>query len=136
MGKKRDLQGREDIEHCMKTFYGKLLEQEEFHHLFVEIAAIDLDEHLPIICDFWEGVLFHTGNYRRNTLQKHLDLHARYPLREEHFTGWLSCFYETVDDLFAGPRARYAKERALSVATVIRGKIMMITHKIQQDEEG
>ena len=135
MKQKKDIQNRKDIEICIKSFYGRLLEEEEFHHLFVEVAAIDLEEHLPVICDFWEGVIFRTGNYRRNTLQKHLDLHARYPLQEKHFDDWLKCFNKTVDSLFEGVRAQYAKERALSVATVIRSRIMMNSHKMYLDEE-
>jgi hemoglobin len=38
------------------------------------------------------------------------------PLRAGHFAGWLKLWGETVDELFAGPRADLAKTHARRVA--------------------
>ncbi|MEM1319519.1 MAG: group III truncated hemoglobin [Bacteroidota bacterium] len=120
---KRDIQNRADIKQLIQYFYTQLLEDKEMHHLFIDIAQIDLPAHLPILCDFWEGVLFHTNTYRRNTMQKHLDLHQKYPLTKAHFDYWLGLFKASVDELFIGEKAELAKTRALSIATVMQIKI-------------
>ena len=38
------------------------------------------------------------------------------PVEKAHFDRWLELFLATVDELFAGPKAKEAKGRALSVA--------------------
>jgi len=67
------------------TFYQKLLEKEEFKHIFLNIAQIEISDHLDVIVDFWEGVLFQAGKYRNSTMEVHLDLNRKYRLRERHF---------------------------------------------------
>ena len=56
-------------------------------------------------------------------LDKHLELHQLKSLQKEHFDQWLKLFNETVDDLFEGEKAKQAKDRALSLATIIKMKI-------------
>src|SRR5690606_33662499 len=97
----------------MRAFYGRVLTDDIIGYLFTEVARLDLDHHLPIIGDFWETVLFASGDYARhgrNPLQVHLGLHAKEPLRPEHFTRWLELFDASVDGLFSGPRATFAKQ--------------------------
>ena len=84
--------------------------------VFTEVAKLDLDHHLPIMCDFWETVLFNAGLYRRNALQIHLMLHARHRLGVEHFDRWQVLWSTTVDTLFAGPVAERAKLQASRIA--------------------
>lgn len=114
-----DIAGRADIDALMRAFYGRVLTDKVIGRLFTEVAKLDLDHHLPIIGDFWETVLFAPGDYARhgrNPLQVHLELHAREPLRAEHFARWLELFDASVDGLFAGPRATFAKQRARGIA--------------------
>lgn len=120
---KPDILNRADIIQLVNSFYDKLLDDPLMAPLFTEVARIDLTEHLPILYDFWESVLFHTGQYRRDTMQPHLDLHFAHPLRDEHFERWLQLFDASVDEAFTGENAQQAKVRALSIATVIRIKI-------------
>ena len=119
----KDIQDRADITKLAHTFYERLLKEEEFRHLFLEVAELDILAHFEIIIDFWESVLFQAGKYKRNTLQKHLDLHMDYRLTNEHFNRWLAIFNATVDELFEGAIAKGAKDRALSIATIIKMKI-------------
>ncbi len=120
---KTDIQDRADIKRLVHTFYEQLLKDETFKHLFLEVAQIDVLEHLDIIVDFWESVLFQAGKYKRDTLQKHLDLHMTHRLTNEHFNSWLAIFNNVVDELFSGEKAKGAKDRALSIATIIKMKI-------------
>lgn len=120
---KRDIENREDLKKLMATFYERLLVQDEFKYIFFEVAKIDILHHLDIIVDFWDSALFHAQSYKRNTLQKHLDIHMDHRLTTQHFDDWLKCFNDTVDDLYEGQVANNAKVRALSIANVITMKI-------------
>ena len=120
---KEDIENRADIAELINCFYEKLLNDPLMAHLFTDVAKTNLKEHLPILYDFWEHILFQTGNYRRDTMKPHLDLHRMYPLKDEHFDRWLKLFDESIDELFEGEKAQQAKVRALSIATVIRIKI-------------
>ena len=115
-----DISSREDIKKLVNRFYERMLGDDELGPIFQDTK---LTEHLPILYDFWESVLFRAGKYKRNTMEKHLDLHQRYPLKKKHFDQWLALFNQTVDDLFQGEKAKEAKERALSIATIIKLKI-------------
>ncbi len=118
-----DIRDRTDIELLVHTFYQKAIIDEHIGFIFTEIAELDLEAHVPIIIDFWESVLFHTGVYRRNTMQIHLHLNQKIPLQKSHFERWLALFHTTVDELFTGAKANLAKERSLSIATMMQIKI-------------
>ena len=56
-------------------------------------------DHLPVIGDFWESVLFGTGVYakhRRNPLQVHGEIDEKRSLEAPHFNRWLAIFFECV----------------------------------------
>ena len=115
---KKDIETRADIDDLMNRFYSKALNDEVIGYIF-EIAGLDLEHHLPVIGDFWETLLFGTGNYQshgRNPLQIHGQLSLKTPLRAEHFRRWLEIFRETVDETFTGERAEFAKLRAEMIA--------------------
>jgi hemoglobin len=120
---KPDITDRVAIQQLVYAFYEKLLEDRQLKDFFLKTASIELSSHLPIICDFWESVLFQAGKYKRDMLDKHLELHQLKSLQKEHFDQWLKLFNETVDDLFEGEKAKQAKDRALSLATIIKMKI-------------
>lgn len=119
----RDIETRKDIEILLQEFYNRLLKDNSISYIFTDVAKIDLEAHLPHLADFWEQVLFHTGGYRKNVLQIHLDLHAKEKLTDEHFETWLKHFYATTDSLYGGTNAEAIKTRALSVANVMKIKI-------------
>lgn len=124
---KRDIGNREDILQLMKLFYSKLLADDSISYLFTEVAKIDLLPHLDTLVDFWDNILFQNDVYRKNAMQPHLALHYKSSLRKEHFVTWLRYFNQTVDELFEGEKAFLAKERALSIATVMQIKISQLT---------
>lgn len=119
---KKDIENREDLLKLVRQFYQKLLADKSISYLFTDIAKIDLPHHLDILVNFWDSVLFQHDVYRKNAMQPHLDLHRQSPVQQHHFETWLKYFNETVDELFEGEKAFLAKERALSIATVMRIK--------------
>jgi hemoglobin len=112
----RDLEGRADVSALVEEFYHRAFKDPLIGPIFTDVAKMDLAHHLPIMCDFWETVLFRTGSYRRNALQMHLSLNARVPLTEQHFERWLALWVATVDDTFSGEKAELAKVQATRIA--------------------
>lgn len=104
-----DLTDRDDVELLLWRFYGKALSDPVLAEPFAELRANGLRSHLPVMCDFWETVLFRAGRYRGNALSVHRALHARHPLSARHFVRWLTLWTETVDELYQGPHADRAK---------------------------
>jgi hemoglobin len=113
--KRLDIGGRSDIARLLRAFYRRAFVDDLLGPVFA-VAAMDLEAHLPVMCDFWDTVLFRTGTYRRNALNVHRDLHDRVPLTEAHFARWLEIWCATTDDLYAGPVAERAKLQARRIA--------------------
>jgi hemoglobin len=116
---KRDIENREDIDLLMQVFYSRAISDDVIGYIFTEVAHLDLDHHLPIIGDFWETMLFRSGDYAkhgRNPLQVHADLNDKSPLEFEHFERWLEIFNTAVDENFSGERADFIKLRANAIA--------------------
>ena len=111
-----DLDTRENIERFVDLFYKRLLADEQLAPIFVDVAEIDLDVHLPHIKDYWCKLLLGEKRYTRHTMNIHRQLHGRRALRTEDFQRWLDFFTTTVDDNFQGPYAERAKQVAASIA--------------------
>jgi hemoglobin len=123
----KDIEDRQDIENLLQSFYGKAIHDSLIGYLFTDVAKLDLDEHLPIIADFWEAVLFQSLNfqakYERSPMTRHIELNEKEPLLLEHFRRWLEIFDETVDENFAGETAELAKLRARAIANTMFLKV-------------
>lgn len=100
----------------VRSFYTRAFTDEVLGPIFVDVAKMDLDAHMPIMCDFWENILFQAGKYRGGMGAVHFHLHTKTPLRMMHFQRWLDYWEETVDELFVGERANIAKMHAGRVA--------------------
>jgi hemoglobin len=120
---KKDIATREDIELLLKAFYDKILKDEAINYIFIDVAKMDIEKHIPVIADFWESVLLNKNIYHNNPMKIHVDLNEKTPLTKEHFNIWLSHFNTAVDELYTGEIALLAKQRAKSVATVMQIKM-------------
>lgn len=121
---KPDISSRKDLKLILTKFYDLLLVDKKMIPFFEEIVAQNhLEEHLEIITDFWNDILFHTTTYKNNTMQKHLDKNAFVQFNKEHFTIWTSYLFETIDANFNGEIANNMKNRARSIATVMQLKM-------------
>jgi hemoglobin len=113
-----DLAGRDDLEALLRDFYGHALEDPLLRHIFVDVAHMDLEAHLPVICDFWQKVLFNVGTYNGQAMTVHRRINDRAPLTAAHFDRWLALWGEAIDRSFAGPVADAAKAHAKRMAAV------------------
>ena len=125
--KKKDIGNRNDIEKLISEFYKKMLDDMVLGYIFTDVAKVNLEEHLPVICDFWENILFNKPAYKRRSevIEVHLRLNSRIKLKKGHFTRWLYLFKSTLDELYDGTVASKAKKRADSIAILMQKKLSL-----------
>lgn len=119
----KDITDISDIELLVKTFYQQATKDELIGRFFSEVVPLDFDHHLPRMYQFWEGVLFGQTAYRGNPMLKHIELHRKSPLRQQHFDRWLTLWNATVSTLFEGEVADKAKTRARSIRDLMQYKV-------------
>ena len=92
-------------------------------HFFNEVIELDLSSHLPVICDFWESVLFDLAIYRGNPMTKHIALNDKSPMQKQHFERWLQLWRETVRSEYKGTLAEKAITKAEQIGSLMEYKI-------------
>jgi hemoglobin len=120
----KDIETRKDIETLMNSFYSKALTDEIIGYFFTEVAPLNMAVHMPLIVDFWETVLLGKAAYKGNVMQVHQHIHHLSTFKEAHFERWVSLFHQTVNELYSGDHAELAKQRAESIATLMRIKLL------------
>lgn len=120
-----DIENRDDLYEVVQLFYQKLFDDIDLKHFFVEFSEQeDLEKHLNVLVDFWDGVLFHSGTYAKNAMQPHIVKHKETPFESKHFKKWMFLFCASIDELFIGQNSEVIKNRAQSIATVMQLKIL------------
>jgi hemoglobin len=110
-----------DIDRLIAAFYARVLPDPIIGFFFTAITQVDLAPHLQTISAFWQQQLLGNANpdtarYRGELFAVHRDLHQQAALTADHFHRWLLLFRQTLDELFSGPRAEAAKQRASRIA--------------------
>ncbi len=113
---RHDIRDHDDCERLVRAFYGRALTDPMIGYLFTDVAQLDLEAHVPQITAFWETILLGAQSYGGGAFAPHASLNRKVPLRGPHFERWLALWRQTVDELFAGPRAELAKAHAQRVA--------------------
>lgn len=111
-----DLDCRENIDAMVHGFYQRLLKDPVMARVFLDVAGIDLQQHLPTICQYWYKMLLGEKEYQRHMMAKHRALDDRESLTGEHHERWLGHFMANLEGRFAGPmtdRARLIAQRVM-----------------------
>jgi hemoglobin len=111
-----DLDTRERVERFVDAFYARVLVDPVLAPIFLDIAGIELDVHLPHIKDYWCKLLLGETGYKRHTMNIHRQLHLKHELSSTDFERWLQLFEATVEESFQGPGADRAKRVANAIA--------------------
>ena len=119
----KDITTKEDIIFLVDQFYGKAIEDEQIGVFFTTVVPLNFDEHLPVMYNFWESVLLGGTSYKGNPMLKHIELHRKQALQEEHFTQWLTLWEQTIDEHLTGSVAETAKARARSIKAIMQHKL-------------
>ena len=110
-----DLDCRENIDAMVHGFYRRLLDDPVMSPMFLDVAAINLQQHLPTICQYWYKMLLGERDYQRHMMAKHRALDDKQPLTGEHPERWLQHFMNNLDGRFAGPYTDRARHIAFRV---------------------
>ncbi|EHL30618.1 group III truncated hemoglobin [Legionella drancourtii] len=82
----------EHIKKLVTHFYQHVQKDEVLSPVFNEVAKVDWEKHLPLLCQFWNSVMLKTNEYHGNAYQKHALLKEFATIKEEHFLRWLNLF--------------------------------------------
>lgn len=119
----KDINSRDDLLLIVRDFYDSLFQSEELRDFFEDFKDKEaLGIHLETLVDFWDNTLFYSGVYKKNAMKPHIDLHQKSPLNSSHFRQWLRLLTLAIDKNFQGVNAETMKNRALSIATVMKIK--------------
>ena len=116
MSERPDITTRADCEQLVRAFYSRAFLDELLGPVFVDVAKLDLEAHVPVIASFWETILLGARTYRGGAFRPHVELHMQVALTREHFLRWLELWFATVEEHFEGPAAELAKSHANRVA--------------------
>lgn len=83
---------QEHIQNLVFHFYKRVQKDPLLGPIFNEVAKVNWDHHLPLICQFWNSIMLKTNEYHGNAFRKHLELGKKTKLNEIHFTRWLQIF--------------------------------------------
>ena len=119
-----DMDSPANVERFVDLFYQRMLADEELAPIFLDVAAVDLDVHLPHIKDYWRKLLLGETAYRRHTMNIHRQLHGKRALTPADFDRWLALFTRTVDEHYAGERAERAKRVAAAIAANMQKSLL------------
>ena len=115
-----DIESGKSIRLLVDSFYDQVLQDDLLGPIFDRVIS-DWETHLPTMYQFWERLLFGSGDYQGNPFQKHVNL----PVEKDHFTSWVNLFTRTIDENFSGPRAEHAKKLARNIAGTFQLRLGM-----------
>lgn len=114
---KEDINNREDLLNFLRKFYNRAQIDEIIGEKF---TGINIESHIEIIADFWGSMIHGTNSYNGDPFGKHIPM----KLTNADFDRWLELFEITIDEDFEGVKAEEMKQRANSIATVFRYKLV------------
>jgi hemoglobin len=120
MNVQSDLTPGAGVARLVDEFYTRVRADDGIGPIFNDVVKVNWATHLPKMYAFWDSVLFGVPGFKGNPLAVHLVLAEQTPLTSHEFDRWVSLFHATVDELFAGPMATEAKQRAVRIATMMQ----------------
>jgi hemoglobin len=112
-----------DIELLVDSFYKKVIADPTIGFIFTDVVTLSWQKHIPVMYSFWGSLLLGQNTYKGNPMVKHMELDKLVTLTPAHFDKWLQLWVSTVNELFGGPKADEAIERARSIAGIMRLKV-------------
>ena len=78
---KKDIENRNDIELLINSFYDKVKKDKTIGYIFNDVAKVNWEAHLPVMYNFWEGIIFNKSTYNGNPMVVHNRVEANRLLR-------------------------------------------------------
>ncbi len=118
-----DIDDHADCERLVRAFYTRVLVDPLIGWIFVDVARLDVEAHVPRIASFWATILLDEHSYSGSAFAPHAALNANVRLRVGHFQQWVNLWGSTIDELFAGERAELAKSHAVRVSKAFQRRL-------------
>ena len=121
---KNDIKTKNDIFLLVNCFYTKVKADPVLGPIFKSIIK-DWEAHTQQLTIFWEASLFLKVKYTGNPIQTHIDVdkNTNNSITQTHFGLWLNLWVQTVDQLYQGPYANNAKNKARKMSSYMFLKI-------------
>ncbi len=108
------------IETLITHFYQKVQADALLGPVFNDVAQVNWDEHIPLLCQFWNSVMLKTNEYHGNAYQKHVILQKLTPIHETHFIRWLNLFQQEALNHLPKEAAAEITQRANLIAESLK----------------
>ncbi|CAM4492280.1 MAG: Group 3 truncated hemoglobin ctb [Legionella sp.] len=108
------------IETLITHFYQKVQADEMLGPVFNEVAQVNWEEHIPLLCQFWNSVMLKTNEYHGNAYQKHVVLKELTQIQETHFIRWLNLFQQEAQNHLPKEAAEEITQRAHLIAESLK----------------
>lgn len=110
----------ENIKNLVVSFYNKIQQDEMLGPIFNDVAKVDWEHHIPLICQFWNSILLKTNEYHGNAYRKHVLLAQKTVLTEAHFDRWLALFELEAYQHLAFQDAKALMEKASLISASLK----------------
>ena len=124
---RKQITSRLEVSILVRTFYSKVRLHAALGPIFNGIIT-DWEVHLERLTDFWEMILLNSGpgagKFSPVPVHKAVDKQVKQSIEQRHFGNWLELWFSTIDELFEGENADYAKEHARNMAHILFFRIV------------
>lgn len=100
------------IEQLVIHFYQRISEDELLGPIFNDVAQVDWEHHIPLLCQFWNSIMLKTSEYHGNAYMKHVLLGKQVAVQGEHFNRWLTLFQQEAEKYLPAQAAAKIVQRA------------------------
>ena len=107
---------KEHIQQLVTHFYLRVQKDELLGPIFNDVAGVDWEHHIPLLCQFWNSVMLKTNEYKGNAYMKHVLIGQEALIQEEYFTHWLDLFGQEAVKYLPPDAAAEIVQRALLIA--------------------
>jgi hemoglobin len=111
-----EIKSREDLKTFLSEFYNNAQNDDVIGEKFKDL---NMDEHIEVIADFWDSILFGSNSYKGDPFGKHIPM----KLEDQHFTRWVEIFVQTADEMYTGDIVEEMKTRGKTIAQVFQHKL-------------
>ena len=116
MTQSQDLDTPERIAELVPRFYKRVEHDEHLRPIFVDVAQVDWEAHMPKLIAFWCQMVLGIPGFHGNPAGKHVQFSKLHAFEKHHFDRWIGLFHDTIDRSWRGPKAEEIKARSTQIA--------------------
>lgn len=102
------------------NFYAKVRKDDLLGPVFNDVAKVNWDHHIPLLCKFWNSVMLGAREYHGNAYGKHIEISKKILINDSHFERWLMLFKETAESTLSVEHAKEIVRRANLIAESLK----------------